>query len=44
MALSDERIRAPGLKRLIQRASRHGWGANVELLEYYWLLTWWAPK
>lgn len=29
---------------LIQRASRHGWGANVELLEHYWLLTWWAPK
>ena len=29
---------------LIQRASRHGWGAHVELLDHYWLLTWWAPK
>jgi demethylmenaquinone methyltransferase/2-methoxy-6-polyprenyl-1,4-benzoquinol methylase len=28
---------------LIQRASRHGWGANVELLDHYWLLTWWTP-
>ena len=28
---------------LIGRASRHGWGANVELLPHYWLLTWWAP-
>jgi demethylmenaquinone methyltransferase/2-methoxy-6-polyprenyl-1,4-benzoquinol methylase len=34
----------PDASELIQRASRHGWGANVELLEYYWLLTWWAPK
>jgi demethylmenaquinone methyltransferase/2-methoxy-6-polyprenyl-1,4-benzoquinol methylase len=29
---------------LIRRASRHGWGANVDLLPHYWLLTWWAPK
>ena len=29
---------------LIQRASRHGWGANLDLLQNYWLLTWWAPK
>jgi 2-polyprenyl-3-methyl-5-hydroxy-6-metoxy-1,4-benzoquinol methylase len=29
---------------LIQRVSKLGWGANVELLDYYWLLTWWAPK
>jgi 2-polyprenyl-3-methyl-5-hydroxy-6-metoxy-1,4-benzoquinol methylase len=29
---------------LIQRVSKMGWGANVELLDYYWLLTWWAPK
>ena len=29
---------------LIQRASKHGWGANVDLLQHYWLLTWWAPK
>ncbi len=29
---------------LIQRASRHGWGAHVELLEHYWLLSFWSPK
>ena len=29
---------------LIQRASRHGWGANVDLLPHFWLLSWWAPK
>ena len=29
---------------LIQRASKHGWGANIDLLQHYWLLTWWAPK
>jgi hypothetical protein len=29
---------------LIRRASRWGWGANVELLPDYWLLTWWAPR
>lgn len=34
----------PAESELIQRASRHGWGANVELLPHYWLLTWWAPK
>ncbi len=27
---------------LIQRASSHGWGANVELLEHYWLLSFWG--
>jgi demethylmenaquinone methyltransferase/2-methoxy-6-polyprenyl-1,4-benzoquinol methylase len=34
----------PEASELIQRTVRHGWGANVELLEHYWLLTWWAPK
>ena len=34
----------PSESELIQRASRHGWGAHVELLEHYWLLTYWAPK
>jgi len=34
----------PTESELIQRVSRIGWGANVELLDYYWLLTWWAPK
>lgn len=34
----------PSESELIQRASRHGWGAHVDLLEHYWLLTWWAPK
>jgi 2-polyprenyl-3-methyl-5-hydroxy-6-metoxy-1,4-benzoquinol methylase len=34
----------PTESELIQRVSRLGWGANVELLDYYWLLTWWAPK
>lgn len=29
---------------LIQRASRLGWGAHVELLRYHWLLTFWAPR
>jgi demethylmenaquinone methyltransferase/2-methoxy-6-polyprenyl-1,4-benzoquinol methylase len=29
---------------LIQRASRFGWGAHVELLPYHWLLTFWAPR
>lgn len=33
---------APGESELIARASRCGWGANVELLPGYWLLTWWA--
>ena len=34
----------PGASELIQRASRIGWGANVDLLQHYWLLTFWAPK
>ena len=34
----------PAEGELIQRASRHGWGAHVDLFQYYWLLTWWAPK
>ena len=33
----------PSEGELIRRASRHGCGANVEQLEHYWLLTWWAP-
>jgi SAM-dependent methyltransferase len=32
----------PGESELIKRASRCGWGANVELLPGYWLVTWWA--
>ncbi|MDH3321100.1 MAG: hypothetical protein OEO84_15630 [Betaproteobacteria bacterium] len=35
---------APSASELIGRASRCGWGANVELLPDYWLLTWWAPR
>lgn len=34
----------PAEGELIRRASRHGWGAHVDLLEHYWLLTYWAPK
>ena len=34
----------PTESELIQRASRHGWGAHVELLPYHWLLTFWAPR
>lgn len=34
----------PAEGELIQRAARHGWGAHVDLLAHYWLLTWWAPK
>jgi demethylmenaquinone methyltransferase/2-methoxy-6-polyprenyl-1,4-benzoquinol methylase len=34
----------PDESELIQRASRHGWGANVDLLPHFWLLSWWAPK
>jgi demethylmenaquinone methyltransferase/2-methoxy-6-polyprenyl-1,4-benzoquinol methylase len=34
----------PAEGELIRRASRFGWGAHVDLLEHYWLLTWWAPK
>jgi len=33
----------PSESELIQRVSRQGWGAHVDLLEHYWLLTWWAP-
>ena len=32
----------PSEGELIQRASAHGWGANVELLEHYWLLSFWS--
>ena len=34
----------PAESELIRRASRSGWGANVDLLEHYWLLSWWAPN
>ena len=34
----------PTESELIRRASQLGWGANVELFEFYWLLTFWAPK
>lgn len=34
----------PDESELIQRVSRHGWGAHVDLLPHYWMLTWWAPK
>jgi len=34
----------PAESELIQRASRVGWGANVDLFRHYWLLTFWAPK
>ena len=34
----------PSEGELIQRVSRLGWGAQVDLLEHYWLLSWWAPK
>ena len=34
----------PGESELIKRASRHGWGAHVELLPYHWLLSFWAPR
>ena len=29
---------------LLRRTVRHGWGANVELVPNYWLLTFWAPR
>jgi demethylmenaquinone methyltransferase/2-methoxy-6-polyprenyl-1,4-benzoquinol methylase len=32
----------PTESELIQRVSRLGWGANVELLEHYWLLSFWS--
>jgi len=34
----------PDDAQLIRRASRIGWGANIELLPYHWLLTFWAPR
>jgi len=34
----------PAESELIRRASKHGWGAHVDLLEHYWLLTYWAPN
>lgn len=34
----------PDESDLLRRASRHGWGAHVDLLPHYWLLTWWAPN
>ena len=34
----------PDESELIRRVSRHGWGAHVDLLPHYWMLTWWAPK
>jgi demethylmenaquinone methyltransferase/2-methoxy-6-polyprenyl-1,4-benzoquinol methylase len=34
----------PGESELIRRASRVGWGANLDLFQHYWLLTFWAPK
>jgi len=34
----------PADGELLRRASRHGWGAHVELLPYHWLLSFWAPR
>lgn len=34
----------PDESELIRRVSRHGWGAHVDLLPHYWMLTWWAPR
>jgi len=34
----------PSEGELIRRASKFGWGANVELLPHFWLLTFWAPR
>ena len=34
----------PAESALVQCASRHGRGAQVEMLQHYWLLTWWAPQ
>jgi len=46
VAFLDERGAkgAPSASDLIRRASRCGWGANVELLPSFWLLTWWAGR
>jgi demethylmenaquinone methyltransferase/2-methoxy-6-polyprenyl-1,4-benzoquinol methylase len=32
----------PTESELIKRTIRNGWGANVELYEHYWLLSFWA--
>jgi demethylmenaquinone methyltransferase/2-methoxy-6-polyprenyl-1,4-benzoquinol methylase len=32
----------PTESQLIKRTIRNGWGANVELYEHYWLLSYWA--
>ena len=34
----------PDEGELLRRASRAGWGANVELLDHYWLLSFWGNK
>jgi ubiquinone/menaquinone biosynthesis C-methylase UbiE len=34
----------PSESELIRRTTRCGWGAHVDLLPHYWLLTFWAPK
>ena len=34
----------PAEGELIKRSARLGWGANVELLPYHWLLSFWAPR
>jgi demethylmenaquinone methyltransferase/2-methoxy-6-polyprenyl-1,4-benzoquinol methylase len=34
----------PSEGELIRRASLHGWGAHVELLEHYWLLSFWSSS
>lgn len=34
----------PDEGELLRRASRLGWGAHVELLEHYWLLSFWSPR
>jgi len=34
----------PDEGELLRRASRCGWGAHVELLEYFWLLSFWSPR
>jgi hypothetical protein len=44
IAFLGRREGAPSAGELIGRAAQHGWGANVELLPDYWLLTWWAPR
>jgi len=32
----------PSASELIKRTVKSGWGANVELYEHYWLLSYWA--